>query len=265
MRWYRVSKHGLQRCRRRHLTDGGRECPVTYSSPSAVSRARSPRQVRDAFLDGGLAGAFGLDFQEADGAVHIGPRADLVAAAPAVGGQQVAVQAGGVEVDGVVGEARASVHFQDPGFGAERGQDLAGRCRRNQILAVNPGLQRGFRGQFFQSHGGKLAQLRHDRFGVDAAHATPAEVGTDCRVCWRSRAVGTVAQLRGLGRQFLRRRGQRAGRLVEPSCECRGWDRSWWRGRTAYRTSTMVLSLTMSSSWMVAEWTLPWSTSSSRA
>ena len=87
------------------------------------------RFVGDAFLDGGFAGTFGFDLQEAGCAVHVGPGADLVPATAAACGQQVAVQLRGVEVDGVVGEGPYAVHLQDAGPAGEGRQGPPRRHR----------------------------------------------------------------------------------------------------------------------------------------
>jgi hypothetical protein len=92
VRSYRVSStgsRGPKRRRRRAVN-----VSLTYVQALFGQRAPVAQVVGDPFLDGGLAGTFGLDLEEAHGAVQVGPGADLVAAAPAMGGQHVAVQVG---------------------------------------------------------------------------------------------------------------------------------------------------------------------------
>ena len=123
-------------------------------------RLRSARPYGNAFLDGGLAAAFGLHLQEAGGAVEVGPGADLVPPTPAPGRQQVAVPFGGIEVHGVVLEGPQSVHLENADAGVKRGQKLPGPQDGDDVLAVHPGLQCRRGVQLLQPHGRQVPEAR---------------------------------------------------------------------------------------------------------
>ncbi|CAH0217598.1 hypothetical protein SRABI26_02321 [Arthrobacter sp. Bi26] len=175
----------------RDIADGCRERVVDVFESLGRDPAAVPHVIWNAVLDGGFAAAFRFHFQEAGGAVHVGPGADLEAPAPAPGRQHVAVQLWGVEVDGVVVKRPFSVHLQDSEVSVEGRQQLLALLGRDDVFAVYPGLQRRGGVQFLQPDCGQVPEVA----GNAGAHAAPAVVGASwCRGS-SSRVPGLAAAL----------------------------------------------------------------------
>jgi hypothetical protein len=107
--------------------------------------------VREAGFDRSPAYALGLDLEQAQAGVEIGPRADLEAAPSAQRREAEADQVGGVEVDRGVAEEPAAADVEDPGVAAEAGQQGGQLGEGQDVFAVAPDLELGLGGELGQA------------------------------------------------------------------------------------------------------------------